>query len=507
MRKNVLAVSIAAMIGGLGLAGGAHAGSFPGAAVATTATQLIVARDGIGHSLLVPYYTVQNGQATLINLINHDTNNGKAVKVRFRGASNSDDVFDFTLFLSPGDMWSANISQGADGRAFIKTADTSCTLPATVRTNGSTGTPFITDRLDSAASAVDKAAGTREGYVEIFAMADIPTGSAIYTATKHVNGIAPCTAGTFTPLATYTNIDTVAEVEALGFRVPTTGLSGTWTIIDVPGANAFSGNATAVVAANAAGVAATGRLTLFSQTAATVAAATAATWTADPLLAQGFVSAAQYDFPDMSTPYVNTVFPLTAADPALQAQELSDALAVRTVENEFYTDDIIAGATDWVFSMPTRRYSVAFDYTNSASRYTDLPVTDYFNSTNTGVTARQICVTGISVAYWNREEVSPVSSDDFVVSPGTPGAPLSFCGEASVLSINDTGNSVLSASVARKDINVGGFTEGWLKLSAQGASNAGLPILGSSFQKYVNPQAAAGVLGNYGTSYPHKVTR
>lgn len=535
MRKNILAMSIAAMIGGLGLAGGAQAASLPGATVLTAATVLELNGKGVGHQLIVPYYTVQNGQATLINLVNHDTTNGKAVKVRFRGASNSDDVFDFTLFLSPGDMWAAKISQGSDGKARLSTPDASCTLPASVRTNGDAGSPFVTARLDPSASDADKAKGTREGYVEIFNMADIDPGktytvggvagsnSAIYTATKHVSSVAPCTAAAFSPLSTHANIDTTGEVETLGFRAPTTGLSGTWTIIDIAGSTTYSGNATAVEARLAAGGAAsTGRMVLFSQTAASVTTAEADTWTSDPLLRTGgTVAAAQYDFPDLSTPYTGTAAAPVVTDPKGQAYLLTKALAVTSVQNEFYTNSIISGATDWVFSMPTRRYNVALDYNvTSATTPTRLyttyvgatvngaatapAATDFFDATNTSVSGRQICVKGITVGYSNREESSPVVSDDFVVSPGTPGEPLTFCGEASVLSFNDaSGDSVLSASVARKDIDVGSYNEGWANLGTPGLG-LGLPILGASFQKYVNPAVSAGVLGNYGVAYPHK---
>lgn len=510
MRKNLLAVSIAAAIGGLGLAGGAHAGTFMGFAVPTTATELVFNGDNIGHSLLFPYYTVQNGQSTLMTLVNHDLVNAKTLKVRFRGASNSDDVFDFTLFLSPGDVWTANISKGADGAARLVTADTSCTLPASVRTNAS-GTPFITSRLGTAGVA-----GTREGYIEVFNMADVPLGSAMYTATKHVNGVAPCTAATFTPLATYANIDTVAEVENLGFRAPTTGLSGTWTIIDVPNATSFGGNATAVEARAAGGVPARGRLTLFSQTGAAVDPALAELTTADPLLrgALPLVQPAQYDLPDMSTPYLTDAsYGAIAANlwPLRQASNLTGALAVNTVQNEFYTNDIISGATDWVFSMPTRRYNVAFNYTGNASVFSDFFAaggTNYFTAANTNVSGSQICVTGIDYQAFDREETSPVNNDEFVVSPGTPGEALSFCGETTVISFNAAGSdSALSATIARKDIDLGAYNEGWIRMSTPGLGGVGLPILGASFSKYVNPAVAAGVAGNYGVAFPHKVTR
>ena len=112
MTKNVLALSIAAMIGGLGFAGVASADVVPGTGTfngstqmtLTDATSLQVLQGGIGHSLIVPYFNAQNGNMTVLHVVNTDTTNGKAVKVRFRGALNSDDILDFQVFMSPGDV-------------------------------------------------------------------------------------------------------------------------------------------------------------------------------------------------------------------------------------------------------------------------------------------------------------------------------------------------------------------------------------------------------------------
>lgn len=103
MKKNVLALSIAAMIGGLGFTGAASADVVVGTGAvlsATTATDLVFAEGGIGHALLVPYFNAQNGNMTVMHVVNTDTSNGKAVKVRFRGALNSDDILDFQVFMS-----------------------------------------------------------------------------------------------------------------------------------------------------------------------------------------------------------------------------------------------------------------------------------------------------------------------------------------------------------------------------------------------------------------------
>ncbi|MBK9217506.1 MAG: hypothetical protein IPL70_03165 [Uliginosibacterium sp.] len=145
--------------------------------------------------------------------MNTDSINAKAVKVRFRGAVDSDDIFDFQVFLSPGDVWTANVS-AAGGVTKLTTSDTSCTVPAGV---GTTITDFVTTRV-----ATDDPIATAEGYVEIFNMADIPPflgqfsaanawsrpasaaaggiANPLFKAVKHVAGAAgapwtpPCTA-------------------------------------------------------------------------------------------------------------------------------------------------------------------------------------------------------------------------------------------------------------------------------------------------------------------------
>src|SRR6478735_4195715 len=110
MRKNALAMSIATLVGGMGFVGAASADVIPGTATPTATTLGATNADaeqfsagGVGHQLIVPYFNTQNGNATIISVTNSDTINGKVLKVRFRGASNSNDILDFLVFLSPGD--------------------------------------------------------------------------------------------------------------------------------------------------------------------------------------------------------------------------------------------------------------------------------------------------------------------------------------------------------------------------------------------------------------------
>ncbi len=516
MKKNVLALSIAAMVAGF--AGGASA--MTAVDNGGTASKLLVGNTGTGHMLVVPYFSTQAANATLLSVINTDTVNGKAVKVRFRGAANSDDVFDFQVFLSPGDVWTAEVSQNADGVSRLITQDASCTKPAKDVINS---TPFITSRLNPKLSAEEKANHTREGYIEIFNMADIPPSTAstsLYPLIKHVNGVAPCanSATNTTWTAINTNTD-AAGLTALGLARPTTGLAANWTLINVPKAVAWSGTATGIEAVDTDNNPASGNFVYFPQS-SNSAAALAVDFTADPLLntslaADGTtvvpaaVAPALYDLPDMSTPYV-------AGTPAAQATALSAALAATSLINEYWTDPAIAAATDWVFSMPTRRYAAAVKYpaadatTNTSVAVYNAANAGYFAASNTQLVGDRLCVRNISTAPWDREERQPAAPDDVVISPGVPGAPVLFCGEVSVLSFNNAAapvSGVISGTVAVKDIDVG-YQDGWMRLDTPGAVAAnGLPVLGQAYVSAYNPQVSDGTSGNYNIGWTHRYVR
>ena len=540
MKKNVLALSIAAMIGGLGFAGAASAvvingtGASPTAAVlgATHANAFVLSNGGVGHNLIVPYFTAQDGNMTVLHLTNTDVKNGKAVKVRFRGAANSDDILDFQVLLSPGDVWTGAVTARADGVAQLTTADGTCTVPTLTK---GVAQSFDTRRL----SAADKAAGTREGYVEIFNMADIPDldvygapagKSALFKAIKHVGGVAPCTASVIDTALLETNY-TEATAAAAGFATPTTGLMGDWYIINVAKTTTFSGGATALTAVTATGVAGRGNFVLFPQLSASVGSPDA--FTADPALRTvptnvgttkvvggavdplpanytlPVVEAAYYDLPDLSTPYlVPATTAISSIGAATQAELLTKQLSVKSITNQYANDASITAKTDWVFSMPTRRYSVAMDYRATTPVRVFTPgivngATAFFYTGNTAVDAGKICVNSDGQSFFDREETT--KSSGAVFSPGSVDK-TRFCGETSVLSFADAGTSVLGATVARQDTGSSAYVNGWSVISTNNGG-AGLPILGSSFIKLTNPQASAGMSGTYGITWPHRFTK
>ena len=557
MKKSILASSIAAAVFGLG-AVGAHA-----------AVGLSTATNGSGDMLIVPYFTTQANNATLLSITNTDTQSGKAVKVRFRGAANSDDVFDFQVFLSPTDVWTANVSKGADGRSILTTSDKSCTKPSAAVLNA---TPFITSRLDQRLTGDALAAGTREGYIEIIGMADIPQNSAaagkaaawaptattapqtdgllrtttppvttadltnpLFTAIKHVSGVAPCSGSAFTALDSVnafgvTNAVTWTTAGArtgaqFGLTPMTGGLHADWSIVNTVNAAAWGGQAVALTSGKtqAERQSATGGMNnlIAPQIGTAVAQATVSTWTADPLFLKAdtetavydmtnqnlkaatgvapVFEAGYYDLPDLSTAVDATI---SAANAATQIQAITDALAVRSsIMNEFATESAISGSTDWVFSMPTRRYSVAMAYSKitatndgrvwniALNTINQTTTTNQFRLANTSVVNGLICVNGARPVAYNREEETASSTATVVVSPSTVAGGVKLCGETSVLSFNNgtaAASAAVNGAVAVSAVDVG-YSAGWATMSvAAGTDSTGArnyPIAGGAFQR------------------------
>jgi len=532
MKKSTLALSIAAAIGSLSLAGAANAA-------------MAVNAGGTGHQLVFPYFSAQGNNATLLSITNTDTTNGKLVKVRFRGAANSDDLFDFQLALSPGDVWTAAVTKdAATGLAQLATTDKSCTVPASVNAK------FSTFRLDPSASAEEQAAGTREGYVEVITMGNIAplasnteattAATALFTAIKHKSGVAPCTAAVLSD-----KLGTKVKGDA-NLAAPTGGIAGDWIILNQTTTAAWSGAATALSPTLPNNT--TVNTVFWPQISGTPAESLASV-TADPLLVKGVVAVQNFDLPDMSTPYSTA-----AANAIAQADQTTAALAKTNIINQYVTDDAIAAVTDLLFSQPTRRYHVAVNYTALADDVTTTPdeldnlaktgkkavsifrnTTDknqenttpsggnsaiaygsaYYRTSNMAfqtATSRTLCLNNISTPTkdnrFDREETTPpTTTADFTISPVVVAAAekVFICGEAAVISINDGGvtlpSSALGATVARNDITFKetAYTDGWMSFSTLAADGtSGLPILGQAFIRAANGNV------NYGFGYPHK---
>ena len=179
-RKNLTAAVLAGLAGAAGIAG--------------TAQAVNMNPDGLGQVLVYPYYTANDGNNTLLSVVN-TTDNAKAVKVRFLEGFNSREVLDFNLYLSRHDVWTAAIVKGdfvtqtadyeTDTALLIN--DDSCTVPYLYEDNQielDDGTiaglqPFLNlaytgDNSDGGPESDDRVS---EGHFEMIEMGTIVPGS------------------------------------------------------------------------------------------------------------------------------------------------------------------------------------------------------------------------------------------------------------------------------------------------------------------------------------------
>ena len=540
MKKSILAVSAAVAIGGMGFAGAAHAVYYFGDGVDATfigivlgnlegdthstqtanATAVSLNEGGIGNYLFTPYFTTQKDNNTLVSIVNTDSVNGKIVKVRFRGAANSEDLLDFQVFLSPSDVWTASLAQGSDGRTVITTPDSSCTLPSIGAASTAERT-FRTSRLVAtyptplgpvATTPAQANAQTREGYIEYLNMADVVPGSPLFTAIKHVNGVAPCTPAMMAALSSTAKGSAAADgasatnVAALGMSAPSGGLTGTWSIFSNAQTKAYGDNHIAVEAVDGAGNPARGQISYAPQLAQGITdtgapASVVLNGTADPVLRASVNSVMWNDLPDMSTPFFGT-------DPKASVIALSTALSKETLNNEFVATGG-AGAvpwdTDWVVSHATRRYYATLTSGGSIAQGDK----DFYDTTapNGNLAARStaggymLCQAGTLTGFDREEGTAGVA---FSPSSQTP-----FCGEVNVLSFNRA-SQALNASVTNQvfTLTVDGqpIQAGWAKLALRknGRLDAlGAPVVGYSATSAVNTSTN----GNFGYNNRHRWTR
>lgn len=199
-----------------------------------------MAEYGAGQALIYPYYTVQGFMDVLIFMVNAN-DLGKAVKVRFLEGRNSRPVLEFNLYLSPNDVWTGAVTRDANGNAVLRTADTSCTVPAI---NGDV--PLRNDayaNYDAAGSGLERA---REGYVEVLEMGTIPaTGPTFGTPARTLAGHITHTFLSSSTPVTPPGCAQVAAAWSSGgafvtgnagayLGLPSGGLSGTASLVNVP---------------------------------------------------------------------------------------------------------------------------------------------------------------------------------------------------------------------------------------------------------------------------------
>lgn len=521
------------------------------------ATVMQVSTHGVGHVNLVPYYTVNSGFDTYINIVNTDTRNGKALKLRFREAGNGEVVYDLTLLLAPGDKWGAALTlDPSSGLPRLVHKDGSCTLPAQVQQLfGLALYPFAPN---------GDAARSREGHAEVITLADIPriapqgSISELYTTIQRTAGDSRCSAAVLAPLAL--DATSYADARNKGLEAPTTGVFTQWTLINVPRALSFTGRATALEArVGTDGAPGYGNVVLFPQTRARVTDLNRVrASTSNPALRGGVLSTnpptnqalpstglesglfflvCESDFPDLSTPYLPAgLAPGQApgAAPKIQAHAVNKALAVTSIANEYVLEPLIAARTDWVVTMPTRHLSVGPIYPAPAGMglriFTNLTVDDngaplsagtfnYFPGALTpGGEFDPICVQAGSPyglpapsdpAYRSGRAFGNLDGGFADLQPEDPLLSFQLCGQSSILRLAlplaDTSTGVLGHARNRWNLRSTSVA-GWGRIATPGVDGQGLPIIGYAARELFNAAVKPGFAGSFGQTYPHSGT-
>jgi hypothetical protein len=480
-KKKSLCLAMAAGLGTVGMVG--------------TASAVNINSNGLGEVLIYPYYTVRGGTDTYVSVVN-TTASAKAVKVRFTEGKNSREVLDFNLYMSPYDVWTGAVVATTNGAKLV-TADKSCTSPAIP----STGVEFVNyaysgtvvegivtvNAGDGESSSLDR---TREGYFEVIEMGEI-TNATILAGITHAAGVpANCGVVNTAAMTTLPGMGPLGALNAV--TAPAGGLAGTATLINV-------------------------------------AAGTDASY--DPVALASFSDTNIWDapgsvYPDLTkaSPATSVVFKnggaITSTWTALTADAVSALLMHDNVINEFVLDTATLSGTDWVVTMPTKRYYVPV---NDGVAPAPVPASGV-NPFTTAFWTNGACEP-VTLQYYNREEGSV--SSGVLFSPMPVAAGNALCWESTVVTFN---NSNVLASSNSVNVPISSTMEnGWMKASfvtaaggvagySGGAGNLGhtltsltadvykgLPVTGFMVRDFVNGNVG-GVLSNYAGNFNHKTT-
>ncbi|MFZ2237564.1 MAG: hypothetical protein WBP11_07770 [Dokdonella sp.] len=498
MKKNSLTTAVVAGIAGVaGFAGLANA--------------VHLNPDGLGQVLLYPYYTVNNGQQTLLSVVN-TAPVAKAIKVRFLEGYNSREVLDFNLFLSPYDVWTATIfalrDDGKDSDAAgILTRDRSCTAPLFSEdgTNTSDGTPYVTFRefaylmpSDGGPTTIDR---TREGHFEMITMADLSDDLAA-AVTHSPPGGSPA------------DCDAVRNLQGgeAGLDIPTSGIFGGAGIVNGGQGTFYTYNADA--------------LDRFTQQVNFTATNNVLPNLANVNDGIGPVLGAQATANVFTGTGVTTsVYP--GADPrSRRVDAVSAIFTADAIYNEFQTATSIGANSDWVVTFPTKAFYVDALFGGSPAIP---PFTRSYNGSASAGVNRYSCV-AVGLKIYDQEEKTPGGNNPGF-SPPPPGAPpSSLCKETNVISflnvnVAPTSSGVLGSTLITNVNPAANGAAGWLRVNFDAttephamlaATNGnvfrGLPVTGFYAMNIVNSNVTVidgvqATLANYSGVFNHRKSR
>jgi len=455
---------------------------------------------GTGEALIYPFYSAQGGNDTYVHVVN-TTNVTKAVKVRFIEASNSQEVLDFNLYLSPEDEWAAVITRnGTTGGAMVRTVDNSCTVPElgtsvgghsgtkTTLANGKVQRDQNFVRFNYQGDVDNSIERTTAGYIEIIEMGQLDPNTGLGADAVHNEAGVPNNCGNLRAAwnagGTWVNNPAAQLLPWDGETSPSGGLWGYGVVINGADGTSVGYDAVAIDAFNDPEDALLLHYLPGDER---------------PSLAQAQPTATIFDGNDAN----DYVFP-TGYD-AVSALFMS-----ANISNDYVVDPVINAQTNWVVTMPTKRFYVQGN----------TPVAPFTNvwSVKEGDDRETACES-IGLEHWDREEAFTLVEGGFSPQPVEEDFEFQLCTEVSIIQFSrDTSEeSVLHASDRIRYGFEPGYTEGWARISFDNLTSGsarslaaingdvfrGLPATGFAVINYQNGDLD-GVLSNYGAAVRHK---
>lgn len=449
--------------------------SIAGATLFSPLAHAVNKHESEGQVLLMPYYTVRDGQNTLLSIIN-TSNTTKAIKVRFMEAMNSREVLDFNMYMSPFDVWTAAIKPTEKG-AMLVTNDLTCTTPM-IPKNGVEFRPYAYDGrlpqypLDGGPTDLDR---TREGHIEVIEMGIADTYDLGFwdrdlsglPDSTHIDGV-PEDCQTFFDNwkeGVWTDLNT-------GALPPTGGLFGSAAIIDV-----------------ALGTEVDVPVTILDK------------FSAKPLhYSPGtiFPNLGEANPPVSIVVTNNSNIVIDSWDNGIDA--VSATLMTSTLVNEYTVNPSLEAETAWVVSFPTKWLHTSV---------TNAPKVHYLRPFTRPFIDGKSC-DPIGIYMFDREEQLVGNSDPSFSPLPEPEKDL-LCYETNVLNYNKS-DLFRSTNVAMEISTP--FKNGWNTIGFDGVAHKmqnprhtyyGLPAIGFKATRLLNSNVGVGAA--YGVSSEHKYNR
>lgn len=431
-------------------------------ASATLASSVALADQTVsptGQVLLYPFYTTENNANTYMHVVNN-TDDQKAVKVRFMEAQNSAVVLEFNVYLGPHDIFPVALASNDFGGTSVITNDSTCTMPQL----GTSNPPY-----DGTQELMASGAILRSQPFVPYLFDTEESGDISRTLMGHLEVIEM---GVVSDTIDVANCEVVSDLWTTGTGAwasntatnvtgPTGGLSGSSLFIVPELAYSMSIPVTAIDGWAKSG-------TNYHKSPGVLS----------PDLDDGVPKAV-----------VNGVTVNYTSKTNGSVLAMSALLAADSINNEVQTQDTIAGETDWVVTFPTKKY-----FTNGTSAAA--PFTTVYDSTKVDGNACE----PMTLVRRDRESNSSNGTGNFV--PNGSGVEDTVCGAVNVLSFNSKSALITDTN---KDVaysfQAGSATLNTSQKLPKDDNNVeikGLPILGFAGTRIVNGPMS------YGYAVEHK---